>query len=156
MRGAGHARDGHAAYRSAGCRGAGRPDRSGGCGQRGSPPGVTEPDGPVRAAHTDLGLVIDVLAHAGRLDRSLELMRQVIEEGRNAVRGLRSSRSESLDLEEAFALVPRAVVASPTSGPPAVFRVIVVGEQRPLHPLLRDEVLSVDYLPVSEFLKAST
>jgi ligand-binding sensor domain-containing protein/signal transduction histidine kinase len=77
------------------------------------------------------------------LNRSLQLMRQVIEEGRNAVRGLRSSRSESLDLEQAFALVQQEVAIGPSSGPPAEFRVIVVGEQRPLHPLLRDEVYRI-------------
>src|SRR5581483_4654661 len=44
------------------------------------------------------------------LNRSLELMRQVIEEGRNAVRGLRSSHSASLDLEEAFAAVGQEIV----------------------------------------------
>jgi signal transduction histidine kinase len=77
------------------------------------------------------------------LDRSLQLMRQVIEEGRNAVRGLRSSRSGSLDLEQAFALVQQEMGPGPASGPPADFRVIVVGEQRPLHPLLRDEVYRI-------------
>ena len=77
------------------------------------------------------------------LNRSLQLMRQVIEEGRNAVRGLRSSRSVSLDLEQAFALVQQEVAVGPSSGPPAVFRVIVVGEQRPLHPLLRDDVYRI-------------
>src|SRR5262249_13052584 len=39
------------------------------------------------------------------LTRALQLMGQVIDEGRNAVRGLRSSHSVSLDLEEAFARI---------------------------------------------------
>jgi hypothetical protein len=42
------------------------------------------------------------------LTRALELMGQVIEEGRNAVRGLRSSHSVSLDLEQAFAEFSRS------------------------------------------------
>ncbi len=37
-----------------------------------------------------------------RLSRVLELMRHVMEEGRSAVRGLRSSNSESDDLGQAF------------------------------------------------------
>jgi ligand-binding sensor domain-containing protein/signal transduction histidine kinase len=77
------------------------------------------------------------------LNRALQLMRQVIEEGRNAVRGLRSSQSASLDLEEAFAIVQQEVPTGPSSGTPADFRVIVVGEQRPLQPLLRDEVYRI-------------
>jgi len=75
------------------------------------------------------------------LNRSLQLMRQVIEEGCSAVRGLRSSRSASLDLEEAFALVQQEVGSS--TDPPVVFQVAVVGEQRPLRPLLRDEVYRI-------------
>ena len=40
-----------------------------------------------------------------RLEPHSRMMSQVIEEGRNAVRGLRSSHSSSLDLEEALSLV---------------------------------------------------
>src|SRR5262249_12802960 len=45
------------------------------------------------------------------LTRALQLMRQVIDEGRNAVRGLRSSTSISLDLEHALSQVPRELGA---------------------------------------------
>jgi ligand-binding sensor domain-containing protein len=86
------------------------------------------------------------------LTRTLQLMRQVIEEGRNAVRGLRSTASASLDLEHAFAriqddLVPaegfRENHSGENQGEPVNFRVIVEGQQMPLRPLLRDEVYGI-------------
>ena len=77
-----------------------------------------------------------------RLNRALELMRQVIDEGRNAVRGLRSAPSGSLDLELAFSRIQRELAGGHQTD--AVdFRVIVEGEQRPLHPALRDEVYRI-------------
>jgi signal transduction histidine kinase len=72
------------------------------------------------------------------LDRALQLMRQVIEEGRNAVRGLRSSSNASLDLEQALSRIQDELVHEPID-----FRVIVEGERRPLHPVLRDEVYRI-------------
>jgi ligand-binding sensor domain-containing protein/signal transduction histidine kinase len=77
------------------------------------------------------------------LTRALQLMGQVIEEGRNAVRGLRSSQSASLDLEHAFSLIPQELAPKEQSDPKLDFRVIVDGEQRPLHPVLRDEVYRI-------------
>lgn len=76
------------------------------------------------------------------LTRVLELMGQVIEEGRNAVRGLRLSPSASLDLEQAFAGFQRD--ADPKhAGKGADLRVIAEGKRRPLRPVLRDEVYSI-------------
>jgi ligand-binding sensor domain-containing protein/signal transduction histidine kinase len=77
------------------------------------------------------------------LTRALQLMGQVIDEGRNAVRGLRASQSASLDLEHAFSLIQQEVVPPGAAGPQPEFRVIVDGERRPLHPLLRDEVYRI-------------
>jgi ligand-binding sensor domain-containing protein/signal transduction histidine kinase len=77
------------------------------------------------------------------LTRALELMRQVIEEGRNAVRGLRSSQSTSLDLEHAFSRIQQELVIGDRAGEKVDFRVIVDGEQRPLHPILRDDVYRI-------------
>jgi signal transduction histidine kinase len=77
------------------------------------------------------------------LTRALQLMGQVIEEGRNAVRGLRASESASLDLEHAFSLIQQEIVPPEQASTPLEFRVIVDGEQRPLHPLLRDEVYRI-------------
>ena len=77
------------------------------------------------------------------LTRALELMQQVIEEGRNAVRGLRSTESPSLNLEDAFARIQQEVGPQPQNAVQAAFRVIVQGEPRPLQPVLRDEVYRI-------------
>jgi len=77
------------------------------------------------------------------LKRALELMRQVIEEGRNAVRGLRSTHGASLDLEQAFSRIQQEFSAQQQAGREVAFRVIVEGEQRPLHPVLRDELYRI-------------
>ncbi len=73
------------------------------------------------------------------LGRVQRLMTQVIEEGRNAVRGLRSAESGSMSLEEAFALLQQEIAAGHAIG----FRVIVHGESRPLRPMLHDEVYRI-------------
>lgn len=72
------------------------------------------------------------------LTRTIQLMGQVIEEGRNAVRGLRSSHSASLDLEHSFSRIQQEFVQQEID-----FRVIVEGQPRPLHPVLRDEAYRV-------------
>ncbi len=77
------------------------------------------------------------------LTRALQLMRQVIDEGRNAVRGLRSTGSVSFDLEHVFSQVPQEVVSHAKTGEEVGFRVIVEGEQKPLHPLLRDDIYRI-------------
>ena len=75
-----------------------------------------------------------------RLSHILQLMGQVIEEGRTAVRGLRSSTgSDSLDLGQAFSRIPQELALVE----PARFRVLVEGHARPLHPILRDEVYRI-------------
>lgn len=77
------------------------------------------------------------------LKRALDLMRQVIEEGRNAVRGLRTARSASLDLEQSFARIQQEIAASDPDSERVEFRVVVDGQRRPLHPMLRDEVYRI-------------
>jgi len=77
------------------------------------------------------------------LTRALQLMRQVIDEGRDAVRGLRSTGSASLDLEQAFSLVQQEYVVRAKTGGQIGFQVVVEGQQKPLHPLLRDEVYRI-------------
>jgi ligand-binding sensor domain-containing protein/signal transduction histidine kinase len=73
------------------------------------------------------------------LNRVLSLMGQVIDEGRNAVRGLRSSPGVSGDLEEAFSRIEQEL-----GGQDAVnYRVIVEGHAQALHPILRDEVYRI-------------
>jgi Histidine kinase/Histidine kinase-, DNA gyrase B-, and HSP90-like ATPase len=69
-----------------------------------------------------------------------QLMAQVIEEGRNAVRGLRSSESSgSLNLEQAFSRIQQELAVQE----PINFRVIVEGRPRLLHPIIRDEVYRI-------------
>ena len=74
-----------------------------------------------------------------RLSRVLELMRHVMEEGRNAVRGLRSSTSDSDDLGQAFSRIPQDLGIEVRID----FRVIVLGSPRRLRPLIRDEVYHI-------------
>jgi ligand-binding sensor domain-containing protein/signal transduction histidine kinase len=68
--------------------------------------------------------------------RVLELMSQVIEEGRRALQGLRVSRDGVLDLDQAFSLVPEDLALEGSVD----FHVIVEGQARRLHPIIRDEV----------------
>jgi signal transduction histidine kinase/ligand-binding sensor domain-containing protein len=72
------------------------------------------------------------------LARILQLIREVTEEGRNRVRGLRSSTSGSVDLAKALAEIRSEILV-----PGIAFRVIVQGEPQPLHPLLGDEVYRI-------------
>jgi signal transduction histidine kinase len=73
------------------------------------------------------------------LERVLGLMGRVIEEGRNAVRGLRLSTGSVDDLRETFSRVPQEF-AFPQQ---AAYRVIVQGQPRPLKPIVRDEVYRI-------------
>jgi signal transduction histidine kinase len=68
--------------------------------------------------------------------RVLALMKQVIDEGRNAVRGLRSATAEARSLEEAFSKVPQAMGMQGDID----LRVIVEGQPQALHAVVRDEV----------------
>jgi signal transduction histidine kinase len=70
------------------------------------------------------------------IDRVLDLMSRVIEDGRNAVRGLRSSRDSGDDLEQMFHRLQDELSVTTASE----FRVIVEGRAQPLHPLVRDDV----------------
>jgi signal transduction histidine kinase len=73
------------------------------------------------------------------VSRVLELMGQVIEEGRNAVRGLRAGGHAPLNLEEALSRVPQELAIQNQTA----FRVIVEGRPRRLHPVIRDEVYRI-------------
>src|SRR5229473_229902 len=71
--------------------------------------------------------------------RVLELMGHVIEEGRNAVQGLRLPNRHSEDLEQAFARIQQELdVAGGTC-----FRVVAEGVARPLRPMVREEVYRI-------------
>jgi len=71
--------------------------------------------------------------------RALDLMRRVIDEGRNAVRGLRSSGGDVHDLEHAFSGIQSELAAGQTTA----YRVIVEGRPRQLNPAVRDEVYRI-------------
>jgi signal transduction histidine kinase/ligand-binding sensor domain-containing protein len=72
-----------------------------------------------------------------QLDRVSQLMRLVLTEGRNTVRGLHSPNSDnSLVLEKAFAEIRRDLDARGETE----FRVLVKGELQPIHPVVRDEI----------------
>jgi signal transduction histidine kinase/ligand-binding sensor domain-containing protein len=73
------------------------------------------------------------------LSRVQELMGRVIEEGRNAVRGLRSSRSASHDLEEAFSGMSEEFAGETRID----YRVIVKGQPQALNPAIRDDVYRI-------------
>jgi len=73
------------------------------------------------------------------VQRVLELMGRVIEEGRTAVGALRSPASNSLDLEQAFSRVKQEFATQENLD----FRVIAEGAPRPLHPVIRDEIYRI-------------
>ncbi len=73
------------------------------------------------------------------LNRVLQLMGQVVDEGRDALRGLRSSRGDGFNLEQAFSHVPGELAIQKE----IPYRVIVDGPSRSLHPVIRDEVYRI-------------
>jgi signal transduction histidine kinase len=77
------------------------------------------------------------------LGRVLQLMEQAIEEGRNAIQGLRSTRADSPDLEQAFSRIQQELAIE--NEEPIDFRVIVEGRPRSLHPDIGDEVYRIGH-----------
>jgi len=74
------------------------------------------------------------------VNRILNLMARVIEEGRNAVTGLRQAGvGGATDLGQAFSVVGQEHAVNEEIG----FRVVMTGGTRPLHPLVRDEVYRI-------------
>jgi signal transduction histidine kinase/ligand-binding sensor domain-containing protein len=73
------------------------------------------------------------------LKKVQDLMTRVIEEGRNAVRGLRSPSIASDDLQRAFSGVSDELNASNE----IEYRVVVEGRDRPLQPIIRDEIYRI-------------
>jgi len=73
------------------------------------------------------------------LNRVLQLMAQVVDEGRNAVRGLRSAAGNAQDLEQALSRIPEELSIQQEIG----FRVIVEGPALPLKPAIRNDVYSI-------------
>jgi signal transduction histidine kinase len=73
------------------------------------------------------------------LNRVLELMGQVVDGGRNTLRGLRSSIENSHDLKASFLRVPQELGRQGEID----FRVVVEGASTPLRSLIRDDVYSI-------------
>src|SRR6266496_1271547 len=72
------------------------------------------------------------------MNRVLEVMGPVIDEGRNTIRGLRSSIENPNDLASSLSRIPQEL------GKPGVdFRVVVEGAPLPLRPAVRDEVYRI-------------
>ena len=73
------------------------------------------------------------------LKRILQLMGTVTEEGRNALRGLRTTESNNQNLETAFSRLRQEFPLDGNTD----YRVIVDSVTRPLRPLIRDEVYRI-------------
>jgi len=73
------------------------------------------------------------------LRRVLQLMSTVIEEGRNALRGLRTTESGNQSLETAFSRLRQEFPLNSKTD----YRVIVDSVTRPMRPLIRDEVYCI-------------
>jgi len=85
------------------------------------------------------GLPEDLPAKSS-LTRVLQIMGQVVEEGRSALKRLRSSDGGNpLDLEQAFSRIRQELSAEEEID----FRITVEGRPRPVHPIIRDEVYRI-------------
>jgi signal transduction histidine kinase/ligand-binding sensor domain-containing protein len=73
------------------------------------------------------------------LRRILQLMGRVTEEGRSALRGLRTADHDSRDLEMAFSRMRQELAIDEKIG----YRVIAHNARRPLRPAIRDEVYRI-------------
>jgi signal transduction histidine kinase/ligand-binding sensor domain-containing protein len=78
-----------------------------------------------------------------KLEGLLEQGREALDEGREAVQGLRSSTVIANDLARAFTTLGEELAAKQDSNNPVAFQVEVEGETRDLHPILRDEVYRI-------------
>jgi signal transduction histidine kinase len=77
------------------------------------------------------------------LEIAVDRADQAINEGRDAVQGLRASAVETNDLVSAVRILGEELGAAVTNQNSAVFEVEVEGAPRNLHPILRDEVYRI-------------
>ncbi len=73
------------------------------------------------------------------LNHVLKLMGQVVDEGRNTLRGLRSSVGSAHDLEYSFSRVPQELSVQQEIG----FRVLVEGPALPVKSAIRNDIYSI-------------
>ena len=78
-----------------------------------------------------------------RLESLLQEGQQALDEGRDAVRGMRASTVIQNDLACTLATVGERLAGAQNAQSPVDFRVVVEGESRDLHPILRDEVYRI-------------
>ena len=83
------------------------------------------------------------------LARIQQLMARVIDEGRAAVHGLRMGMAGSEALDQALARVPRELAPDHAAG----FRVVVDGQPRDVHPMIRDEVYRIGREAIANALR---
>ncbi len=95
------------------------------------------------AASMHLHLALEQLPAGSKtqpqLARVTAMLQQVVNESRNAVRGLRASGSVPDDLEAAFLKVREEIAAAESTQ----FRIVIDGPRRPLNPMTRDEVYRI-------------
>ncbi len=105
------------------------------------------------SASFQLSVVQDQLAPENKARRLLEhvsnLLRRLVTESRNTVRGLRSSEFDAEDLENAISAVPGDLQIESN----AKFRVIIEGEPRPLLSAARTEVYLIAREAISNALR---
>jgi signal transduction histidine kinase len=90
--------------------------------------------------HVAVDRLPDDLPAKPSLTHVLQVMGQVLEEGRNALQRLGSSASSgSLDVEQAFSRIQQELAVQEQFE----YRVTVEGHPRPVHPIIRDEVYRI-------------
>jgi signal transduction histidine kinase/streptogramin lyase len=87
--------------------------------------------------------ILDRPADRERLQGLLEMGQEAINEGREAVQGMRSSTVIKNDLARALATVGERLAAEQSVECHVAFHVEVEGQSRDLHPILRDEVYRI-------------
>jgi len=78
-----------------------------------------------------------------QLDSTIDQVAEAITEGRDAVQGLRESTVQSNDLAQAINTLGEELGADPDNHGSPALRVVVEGEPRDLHPILRDEIYRI-------------
>ena len=77
------------------------------------------------------------------LGSAIDQAAEAITEGRDAVQGLRSSTTETNDLADAIRTIGEELAADEGANHGVVLRVEAQGGPRPLHPIVRDEILRI-------------
>lgn len=106
------------------------------------------------SAGMQLHVAIDRLAEVEpsrpSFERVQQLLSRVVDEGREAVRGLRLGDAAVRDgLEQALSRTPGEMAPDH----PAGFRVVVEGDPRPLHPIIRDDAYRIGREAIANALR---